>query len=86
MNVTETNKPAVTEKQTSRKKFLLWGGAILSTVLASKFIFRSKRKTTGETKVKMLTQDGKLVEIDRKFISPAAKKITDKELQSWVKK
>ncbi len=34
----------------------------------------------------MLTQDGKLVEIDKKLLVSPGKKITDKELQQWVKK
>jgi hypothetical protein len=34
----------------------------------------------------MLTQDGRLVEIDKKLLVSPGKKITDKELQQWVKK
>lgn len=33
----------------------------------------------------MLTQDGTLVEVDRKLLGPAGKKISDQELQQWVK-
>jgi hypothetical protein len=36
--------------------------------------------------VKMLTQDGKLVEIDASILASGNKKISDKELQNWVKK
>jgi len=41
----------------------------------------SKRKM-----VKMLTQDGQLVEIDESLITSNGKRISTGELQSWVKK
>ena len=67
----------------SRKKFLFWGLGILSSVAAARFIgLPKKNKQT----VKMLTQDGKLVEIDKKLLPSKSKKISNKELQSWVKK
>ena len=61
-------------KQTdSRKKFLLWGAAIFSSLAILKFIPGRKKireDATNET-VKMLGQDGKLVEIDKRlFTSP----------------
>jgi hypothetical protein len=75
----------------TRKKFLLWGAAIFSSVTALKFFTGSKKpkpvsagKNSGT--VKMLTQDGKLVEIDKELLAAGTKKITDKELQGWVKK
>jgi hypothetical protein len=36
--------------------------------------------------VRMLTQDGKLVEVDASALPAKGKKISDAELQSWVKK
>ena len=33
----------------------------------------------------MLAQDGTLVEVDRKFLGSAGKKISNQELQQWVK-
>jgi hypothetical protein len=41
-----------------------------------------KKKDT----VKMLTQDGRLVEIDKHMIAGSKRKITDTELKSWVRK
>ena len=73
-----------TQPSTSRKKFLLWSATILSSATVFKFIRTPKKKKTDT--VKMLTQDGKLVEIDRKLLVSPGKKITDKELQQWVKK
>lgn len=70
------------QPSTSRKKFLLWSATILSS--ATLFRFMPKKKKTDT--VKMLTQDGKLVQIDKKLLVSPGKKITDKELQQWVKK
>ena len=72
------------QPSTSRKKFLLWSATILSSATLFRFINVPKKKKSDT--VKMLTQDGKLVEIDRKLIVSPGKKITDKELQQWVKK
>ena len=71
-------------KTSSRKKFLIWGASILSSVTILKFISVDKKKKS-ET-VKMLTQDGKLVEVDIAALSSKKKKITNKELQNWIRK
>jgi hypothetical protein len=73
-----------TTKAPSRKKFLLWGAAIFSSFTVLNFWGRSKKKNT-ET-VKMLTRDGRLVEIDKTLLTSSGKKITNDELQNWVKK
>jgi len=41
---------------------------------------------TSVQKVKMLTQDGILVEVDMSKVKGSKQKITNKERQSWVKK
>ncbi len=71
-------------KTPSRKKFILWSAAMLSSLTALKFLSGSKKKNN-ET-VKMLTQDGTLVEIDKSLLSVSGKKISNEELQNWVKK
>jgi hypothetical protein len=72
------------QNTSSRKKFLLWGMGILSSVAAIKFISLPKKKK--ET-VKMLTQDGKLVEVDvTKIYCGKRKKISDDQLKNWVAK
>ncbi len=72
----------------SRKKFLLWGTAVLSSFTILKFF--GSRKEKPEVKdtgtVKMLTQDGKLVEIDREFLAGTGHTISNEELQQWIKK
>ena len=72
------------EKFQSRKKFLLWGAAALSSVSVLR-IFKAPKKKKPET-VKMLTQDGKLVEVTVSAIPAKKKKISNKELQNWIKK
>jgi hypothetical protein len=76
------------KKSQSRKKFLLLTAAALCSTTILRFIPGRKKKKTnkeGDT-VKMLAQDGKLVEIDNKFLTSTGKKISDKELQQWIKK
>jgi hypothetical protein len=77
-----------TQKST-RKKFLYWGAALLSAVTFSKYFTPTKRPVAigcGETQtVKMLTQDGRLVEIDKKLLPASRKKVSNEELQKWVK-
>jgi hypothetical protein len=79
------------KKIPSRRKFV-FGFGVLS-VLAAVGITVAPKKTIlgcgplGKKKtVKMLTQDGKLVEIEEDKLTNQRKKITDEELKSWVKK
>ena len=72
-----------TQNKSSRKKFFVWGLGIIASVTALKFIIPGKKK---KDTIKMLTQDGKLVEIDVNRISGRKRKITDTELKTWVKK
>ena len=70
-------------KPPTRKKFLLWTALLLGSATILKFFpFSGKKK--GST-VKMLTQDGQLVEIDTKLLAASGKKISDKELQQFIK-
>lgn len=66
----------------TRRKFLFLG----LTTAAFFSVFKSIRSDKKKKPVKMLTQDGKLVEIDPDIISGNKKKITDQELKTWVKK
>ena len=68
----------------SRKKFVLWSAGVLSIVTAARYFFRPGIKKNSKT-VKMLTQDGQLVEIEQGVIPEAKRKITDIELKVWVK-
>jgi hypothetical protein len=74
-------------KPTSRKKFLWWGSALIAGVAAVKWLpfYRPARPVAG-ARTKMLTQDGRLVEIDESLVTRSGKKISNTELQHWVKK
>jgi hypothetical protein len=78
----------------SRRKFVA-GFGVLSILAAIGITFAPKK--TAKTilscgppdkkkMIKMLTQDGKLVEVDENKLAGQRKKITDDELKSWVKK
>jgi hypothetical protein len=70
-------------QNTSRKKFLVWGASVLSSFAILKLNSGGKKKKTD--RVKMLTQDGTLVEIDREKVPGSKrKKITDEQLKAWV--
>ena len=78
----------------SRRKFVFGLGLIsfLSAVMTALRIPISPRKNIiacepedDRKKVKMLAEDGSLVEIDDRFIPANRKKITDSELQHWIK-
>jgi hypothetical protein len=75
----------------TRKKFLLWSAVILSSATVLKFFTGSKKpkliaEGKNKGKVKMLTQDGKLVEIDKEMLVSGGKKISNEELQQWINK
>jgi len=73
----------------SRKKFIFWGAALLGSIGVLQYFNRTtpvpeEKKNT----VKMLTQDGKLVEVDVANLANCGrnKKVTDDELKNWVTK
>ena len=70
-------------KNQNRRRFIGLGLVSAAVFSALKFILPSREKI--ET-VRMLTQDGKLVEIDKDMIPGNKRKITDPELKAWVKK
>ncbi len=81
--------PAV--KNTRMK--LLMGLGVLSLFPLWRFSFFSKKNkaiscspAAQEGTVRMLTQDGKLVEVEVSKLSAARQKVSDKELLAWVKK
>lgn len=80
-------------KETNTRRKLLAGLGALSLFPILKFGFLAKKKDViscaPETKnqtMKMLTQDGRLVEVDMSKIKGAKEKISNKQLQDWVKK
>ena len=80
-------------KETNTRRKLLAGLGALSLFPVLKFGFLAKKKDViscaPETKkqtMKMLTQDGRLVEVDLSKIKGTKEKISNKQLQDWVKK
>lgn len=72
------------KKPFSRKKFLAWSvglGALLTLPAWLKFSKKKKKET-----VKMLTQDGRLVEICVADIPAKKQKIEPKDIPNWVHK
>jgi len=75
----------IDNKMQSRKKFI--GISLSAAALLTAFrFFMPGKKTKKSSTVKMLTQDGKLVEVDISALPSKKKKITNKEMQTWIKK
>jgi len=68
------------EIKNDRRTWLKWlmGSAVVATTLG--FLGKSRKPKM----VKMLTHDGKLVEIPENKISGSKRKVTRKELATWV--
>lgn len=72
----------------SRKKFLLWGAAAFSSFTFFRFFSGSnagKKETTKVETVKMLTEDGRLVEVDISKLPTATTKISNEDVHDWIK-
>ena len=78
MVIENENKPV------ARKKFVLWALGILSTLTTVKYLFRPTQRN--KTTAKMLTQDGKLVEVELSRLSGKKTKIKDAEIHKWIKR
>lgn len=72
-------------KNISREKMIFWGIG-LASLLAFPSFFRSPGKKKASQKVKMLTEDGKLVEIDVVNIPDKRKKISQADIHTWISK
>ena len=70
------------DKKVSRNKFLYWAFGI-TVVISIPAFFSRKNKTQ---KIKMLTEDGKLVEIDASAIPSKKKKLPDHDIHTWIKR
>ena len=70
------------KQNSSRRKFIEWGIGALAAFAAIGLFFSQKKK---KKIVKMLTQDGHLVEVDQTLIKSTGKKVNNKEIHTWVK-
>ena len=71
------------KKDLSRKKFLFWGLGISSVFVVPSFL-RFTKKTPPPKTMKMLTQDGKLVEVEIQKVSGTKTKISNKDIHNWI--
>jgi hypothetical protein len=79
-------------KQISTRRKLIAGIGVLSLFPILKLGWFNKKKeiiscapVTNAKTIKFLTQDGTLVEVDASKINMGKEKISNKQLQSWVK-
>jgi hypothetical protein len=70
------------KKVNSRRNFMAWTASIISGLSLISLGVRSRKKK--ET-VKMLTQDGKLVEIEKSLLAGQKEKISNDDLKGWIK-
>jgi hypothetical protein len=80
MRADNQNKPV------SRNKFLLWGAGALAAVASAKFFFFPGPKKEKTSTVKMLTQDGRLVEVETDALTGKGTKASVEQVQNWVHK
>lgn len=73
---------------TSRKRFVKWGLGIIASLTVFKIAgSAAPKKPQSELRtIKMLGQDGKLVEVVQSTLPANRKKISDSELKNWIKK
>lgn len=85
----DSNKKANPGNSPSRRKFV-WGVGIVSAFAAISAAvnlpFFRKRPSAKNKTIRMLTEDGRLVEIDQSLALANKKKVTNTELQHWIKK
>jgi hypothetical protein len=79
----------------TRRKFVFVVGivalfATLSRVMKTPFANRKNniqcKSGTNNMSTAMLTQDGRLVQVDNALITTAGKKASNREMQNWLKK
>ncbi len=88
------NENITEEHQASRRRFV-YGlvAASVMTAIAARFRIPFFRKSNAiacephanKRMIKMLTEEGKLVEIEESLLTKNRRKITDAELQKWIK-
>jgi hypothetical protein len=71
----------------SRKKFLGWGVGLSSLLAFPSILFGQNKPAKKGKMVKMLTQDGKLVEVDESVLAAVKKgtKAGNKDIFHWMK-
>jgi len=77
----------------TRRKFMVGVGIVSAFAAVSSTLglpFWNKKSAAADKAkpktVKMLTEDGKLVEIDGALLAASSKRVTNNELKNWIKK
>jgi hypothetical protein len=70
------------KEMNSRRKFMVWTASIISGLSLITLGVRNKKK---KTTVKMLTQDGRLVEVEKELLTGTREKISNNDLKDWIK-
>ncbi|HET9055341.1 MAG TPA: hypothetical protein VFN30_00705 [Chitinophagaceae bacterium] len=68
--------------KSSRRKLIQWGAGLFAGLAMFRFLFPLKKS---KQTVKLLTHEGKLVEVDVERIKKTGKKVTNNEIHDWVK-
>ena len=68
----------------NRRKFLYGAAGTLSALMFWRFNKKVEKKESDT--VKMLTEDGQLVEVDARYLADRGHKIKPEEIHSWVKR
>ena len=67
----------------NRRRFLYGAAGTLSALFLWRF---NKKEEKKDAPVKMLTEDGQLVEVDPRYLGNNGKKIKPEEIHTWVKR
>ena len=73
----------------NRRRFLYGAAGTLSALFLWRFNKKEVKEVKKDEPVKMLTEDGQLVEVDPRYlssISSKGKKIKPEEIHTWVKR
>jgi hypothetical protein len=76
-------KQSSSENKNTRRKALYWVAGALSVMMFWKYVPKKQKKAQT---VKMLAEDGKLVEVDLKYLQGQRTKLKPDEFHSWVKR
>ena len=70
----------------NRRKLLYWGASMLTALVFWRFNKKVEKKIEPVNEpVKMLAEDGQLVEVDPRYFSSTSRKIKPEEIHTWVK-
>lgn len=80
---TRTMKVEKDRIKNGRRRLFYWAAGVLSTLV----LWRFHKKVQKENEpVRMLTEDGQLVEVDPRHFSSKGQKIKPNELLTWIKR